>query len=145
MRVERSVQIAVPPQRVFARLADWRDHGQWQSTVESVEAPDELGLGSQLVEVRSAFGTRLTFDATVVEFAPPTVISLRGHSRGRLALDVVETFTVTPAPGGSTVSMAAEAELPLIFRPMQAGIVLEVERQIEGGLRSLKQLLESSP
>ena len=143
MRVERSISISASPERAFARVADWRSHGDWQPTAESIEAPETIALGSEIVEVRSAFGTRLTFDAEIVEFQPPSIIALHGRSRGKLAFDVRETFLVTPEGDGVKVAMSADGEVPMLFRPMQAGIALEVERQIEAGLKRLKELLET--
>ena len=56
MKVERTIEIAAPPERVWATLMDPRQLGDWVSIHKRLEdaPPGELRKGSKLVPVSTA-------------------------------------------------------------------------------------------
>lgn len=146
MRVERAIEIEAPPERAFAVIADWSRQAEWQPTLESVEAPPVVGAGSRLVEHRSGFGQHITFDVDILEWDPPRRVRVSASSRSRIHLAADEEFAVEPsAAGASVVRMALEFELPLVLRPLAHGVDIEVGKQLEESLASLRDLVVAVP
>ena len=111
-----TVEIAAAPEVVWRHLTDAEGFPVWNSTVESIQGPIELG--SRLaIEVPSAPGR--TFRPRVSTFDPPRSMTWRDGAlpmfRG------VRTFHVEPIAGGARFTMREEFRgimLPLIRRTL---------------------------
>jgi uncharacterized protein YndB with AHSA1/START domain len=115
--VQVSIDIAAPPEAVWSRLTDAERFPVWNSTVEHIDGPIELG---RRLAIRVPDAPGRTFRPKVVEFEPPRRMTWRDGAlpmfRG------TRTFTVEPIDGGaSRFTMHEEFRgvmLPLIARSL---------------------------
>ncbi len=137
MRLAHNTTVEAPPEQVWTWLADWQSHVEWQPTLEAVEAPEVIGEGTHLVEIRSSHGQRLTFDVVITEFEPNRRIRSSGRSRGVVRVTAEIVYEMTPQDSRTAVSMAVEAEIPFVLRPLQHAVVTETEKEITESLTRL--------
>ncbi|HEX6548898.1 MAG TPA: SRPBCC family protein [Candidatus Dormibacteraeota bacterium] len=137
MRIERSGSIAVSPSRIWTAFSDWKGHADWQPSLVEVDAPDQLGRGTQLVEVRASHGQRLTFEVVIREWEEGRRIRASGKSRGVVSVSADLLYEVAPQGGGSQVTLAVEAEIPLILLPLRHAVQIEVEKELDQMLARL--------
>jgi uncharacterized protein YndB with AHSA1/START domain len=115
--VHVSVDIAAPPDAVWSRLTDANGFPAWNSTVERIDGPIELG---RRLAIRVPAAPGRTFRPRVVAFEPPRRMIWRDGTlpmfRG------IRTFTVEPIDGGaSRFTMREEfrgAMMPMIARSL---------------------------
>ncbi|MCC6237829.1 MAG: SRPBCC family protein [Dehalococcoidia bacterium] len=113
MYVERSIDIAAPPEVVWAVLADVERWHEWTASIESVQRLDAgpFGLGSRAL-VRQPRLRPATFEVT--EFNPGRNFVWTTRSGG---LDAVADHRVEAVPGGTraTISLRFTGALLLVF------------------------------
>lgn len=145
-RVERSIVIAAPPDKVYAIVSDLRRVPEWSPWVEtdpqtkfSFEGPAE-GAGqvmrwasnNPMVGSGTLTLTQATPDVRVVTMSDYTGF---GTSSA--------TFDVAPDGAGTRVTWAFQSTLPgVIDRWAGLGIDRSVGAEYEKGLRNLKALVE---
>jgi uncharacterized protein YndB with AHSA1/START domain len=144
MRIEREVEVGEPPELVFATIADWSGHADWQPTLARVEVPDGVGPGKTVVEHREGFGQHITFDVHVTAWEPPRHIRVSARSRSRIALAADEEFVIEGRPAGSVVRMALEFDLPLVLKPLAHGVGIEAGKQLDDSLAALRRRIASA-
>lgn len=132
MRAELTIEIARPPEEVYAYLTDASNLPAWQSGVKSATLRD-----GRIVESRSLLGRELHTTLEIVEQEPPRLFTLR-------ALDSPVPFSVRhelePAGSGTRLTVTAEGDVP----GFAAGLVARrAEKQFHKDFERLKQILES--
>jgi len=137
MRAELTVEIARPPEEVFAYLTDVSHLPEWQAGVLFAQRE-----GDRIRESRTLFGRELHSTLEVVENDPPSCFALR-------ALDGPLRFTVRhllePSGGGTSLNVVAEADAGLLPGFASGLVARRAEKQFRGDFERLKELLESSP
>lgn len=133
MKIEQRIEIARPPEDVYALVSDLERGPEWQPSLVCVDV--ERGT-----EVRRVAGQerKASFEVTRNE-APRLfeIVSRGGPVRARA------TFELTPAGAGTRVDLALVLELsgPLRFA---GGMVRgRAEREARENLERLKELLEA--
>jgi uncharacterized protein YndB with AHSA1/START domain len=111
--IRRSVDIAAPPEHVWALLEDVRRLPEYSESTEEVrEAPERLTtVGQEYVQVGRLLGVRLTSRWRVTAIEPGQLLS----SEGTLAAGVRYTLTQRLAPlpdGGSRLALEIDYTLP---------------------------------
>ena len=133
MKIEEQIEIARPPEEVYAVVADLERGPEWQPTLVRVDV--ERGT-----EVRRIAGQEreATFDVTRNE--PPRLFEIVSHASPVRAW---ATFELQPVGSGTRVSFALVLELggPLRF----AGRMVRgrAEREARENLERLKALVEA--
>jgi carbon monoxide dehydrogenase subunit G len=133
VKIEERIEIARPPEEVYAVIADLERGPEWQPTLVRVDV--ELGT-----EVRRIAGQEreATFDVTRNE--PPRLFEIVSHASPVRAW---ATFELQPAGSGTRVDFTLVLELggPLRF----AGRMVRgrAEREARENLERLKRLLEA--
>jgi|SRR5215218_1390379 len=144
MRVERSIDIAAPPERVYdtvmdpARLADW-------VTIHDrlVDAPNgALEQGSRLTQSLKLAGRRFTVRWTVVENHPCERVVWEG--KGPVASHARVEYSFGPNGDGTRFSYTNEYDLPggPLGRVAGRAVARITQKELEGSLRRLKSLVE---
>ncbi|HEY2309590.1 MAG TPA: SRPBCC family protein [Gaiellaceae bacterium] len=133
MRAELTIEIARPPEEVFAYLTDVSNVPAWQSGVKSSTLRD-----GRIEESRTLLGRELETTLEIVEQEAPRLFTLR-------TLNGPVRFTVRheleAANGGTQLTVAAEGDVP---RGFAAGLIgRQVEKQFRKDFERLKQILES--
>ena len=139
MRYEQTIEIARPPEDVFAFLADLDNLPLWQPSVASVEG--ELEEGGSFTEVREFLGKRVRSRLEVVAFDPPHELTLR-VVEGPVPLTV--RHVLDAAADGTSLTLSGVGEPGGLFRLAAPLAERAAKRQAGEDLRRLKRLLESS-
>jgi uncharacterized protein YndB with AHSA1/START domain len=137
--MEHTVRIDRSPADVFTYLTDVEKMPEWQSSALEARAEGEMGVGTQIREIRNFLGRRAESALEVTEYEPGRKFSLRVVS-GPLHFEVRHTLTLED--GGTRLDWAAEADtsrFPKLAVRMMAGTA---ERQFKGDLERLKHVLE---
>jgi uncharacterized protein YndB with AHSA1/START domain len=111
-RLEREIEIAAPPERVYDVVCDPRCLDEWVTIQESLEeAPDgDLERGSRLVQKLKVAGQRFTVTWTVREAKRPSRIVWEG--KGPLGTAASAVYELAPNGGGTIFSYLNEYKLP---------------------------------
>jgi uncharacterized protein YndB with AHSA1/START domain len=139
-----SVQIARPPEAVFAYVADVRRRGEWQAAVEDiqVQTPDVTGAGMQVLEKRRVPGGARTFRWHVTDYQPPA--SWGFHGTGS-PVNAIARMRFTPLARGTATTVTFEID----FEARGLGKLIAplarrgARNQIPRDLQQLKAQLES--
>jgi len=107
MRLEAAVEIAAPPDVVFAQVADIE---RWPQTVRAIEdieliTAGPVRVGTRFRETRTMFGRKAAEEMTVAEFDPPRRFVLTAENHGTR---YVATHAVEPVADGSRLVLAFE-------------------------------------
>jgi carbon monoxide dehydrogenase subunit G len=145
MKVERTIEIDAPPERVWDVLMDARRLEQWVTIHERLEhAPDgDLSEGAELSQTMKLAGRCFTVDWRVVEDARPRRVVWEGRgpvrSRARVVYEVGSN-----GDGGSRFSYTNEYGLPggVLGRIGSSAVAPLSQRESERSLERLKALLE---
>jgi carbon monoxide dehydrogenase subunit G len=144
VKIERSVEIAAPPERVYdivmdpARLADWVTiHHHLE------DAPNgRLKQGSKLTQCLRIAGKKFNVRWTVVENDPCTRVVWEGRGPVTSHARVVYGFEETD--GGTSFSYRNEYDLPggALGRIAGRAVSRVTQKELEGTLQRLKALVE---
>ncbi|MGH8952575.1 MAG: SRPBCC family protein, partial [Acidimicrobiia bacterium] len=144
MRIEESIVISRPPEKVFAFFDNRRNDNRWMDTVVSSEwidrdGPTALGRRGRMV----MYAPRLTeFEDEVTEYEPGSRV---GHRSVSTSMIVFTACYADPVPGGTRATVVFEPErLPGgVFGKLAAPLVARtVRRNYRADLARLKQILE---
>ncbi|MGA8927306.1 MAG: SRPBCC family protein [Solirubrobacterales bacterium] len=138
MRVEESIQIARPPQEVWALVADPENDPRWCRKVRSVEATGESrwNLIHKPVPLRPAM--ELVVERVAAD--PPRRLALREEDDG--SVFEVE-YRLEEADGATRFTQVSEFEWKRLPKILHRTFDRGVRRDVRGQLRALKQLLEA--
>jgi carbon monoxide dehydrogenase subunit G len=142
-RVERQVEIAAPPEQVFAFVSELDNLPRWQSGIQSTEKTSDgpMQPGSSARVVRQLFGQRITADLVVTAYQPPRQLELRSEVSGVRALG---SLLVEPSGGGSSVTFAMEISASGFAALMEGTLASAAAEDIADSLRMLRDELEGA-
>jgi len=108
-RIERSLTVDQPAERVWDYLSDFRSTNDWDpGTVHTERTSGDGGAGTTYHNTSSFLGRETKLVYTVTEVDPGRRITLRGENKTVVSTD---TITVEGLPeGGTKVSYLAEFE-----------------------------------
>jgi carbon monoxide dehydrogenase subunit G len=141
LRYRRTIDIARPPQAVFAFVTDLDNLPRWQPTVRHVEWKPPLEQGSTFEETREMLGRRATSRLEVTALDPPREFSIR-VVEGPVSLTV--RHLVEPASDGTRLTLDAAGEAGGFLRLAAPIAERAAARQAGQDLERLKRVLESS-
>jgi carbon monoxide dehydrogenase subunit G len=140
-RYRRTIEIARPPEDVFAFVADLENLPRWQPTVRDVRWEGELHEGSQFEEVREMLGRRARSRLEVIALDPPREFSIR-VVEGPVPLTV--RHRLEPVDGGTRLMLDAEGEAGGLMRLAAPIAERAAARQASQDLERLKRLVEET-
>ncbi|HJU36472.1 MAG TPA: SRPBCC family protein [Gaiellaceae bacterium] len=139
--IEQSVEIARPPDEVFAYIDDFRRHGEWQDGLVVDDVTGDGGVGT-LVRERRRMGSReMTVEWEVTAKDPPHSFAFRGTGG---PLRPVGRGSLESLDGGSRTRL----DFSLDFEPHGIGFVLrplarrQARKSIPRDHAKLKEILE---
>lgn len=141
MHAELTIEIARPPEEVFAYLTDVSNLPAWQSGVHSAEivGGGEPRAGARIAESRRLLGRELNTTLEFADYEPPHVFALR-------ALDSPLPFSVRhelePVSGGTRLTVTGEGDVG--YLPGFAADMMgrRAEKQFHKDFERLKRILE---
>ena len=137
-----TVEIARPPEDVYAYLTDVSNLPQWQSSASSAEADGTLREGARIRERRTFMGREVKTELEVTAHEPGRRFDLRALS-GPIRFEVRHSFEAVG--NGTRVRLAVEGEADGMLRFAGPMVARRAERQFRDDLQRLKQVLESEP
>jgi carbon monoxide dehydrogenase subunit G len=141
--VERTIQIAAPPEAIYDVVMDPKRLGDWVTIHHGLEkAPaGKLRKGSRLTQSLKLAGRRFRVNWTVVENDPGRVV---WEGRGPVASRARVEYGFSPNGKGTRFSYSNEYELPggPLGKIAGRAVAKVTEKELEGSLRRLKSLLE---
>ncbi len=108
IELSRSVEIASPPAEVWAVLSDFGAISQWAANVDHSWLMSEQTEGPGAV--RRIQTGRNTIIETVEEWEPGSTLSYCIEGLPPVVKSVVNTWTITPTPTGSTVTLTSRVD-----------------------------------
>ena len=142
MRVDASIEIDAPPDRVWPIATDPYLASRWNSNVVSVSnvSPGPVRVGTRWTQVVRILGIDKTMQAEVVECSPPWRGVVRMDGPG----DPIITTTIDRVGLGSVLTQVMDLSIPLGFSgvAMRLGVPL-IKEQLQEALRRQKLEVES--
>jgi acetyl-CoA C-acetyltransferase len=144
MKVERSIEIAAPPEKVYDLIADPERLGEWVTIHQYVDgkAPDELVKGAKMAQCLRLAGRNFKVKWTVVESDRPHRLVWEGKGPMRSKAKVVNE--IEPNGTGTRFSYLNEYSLPGGPLGNMAGPMVRrvTGKEVDATLQKLKELLE---
>lgn len=138
-RYRRTIEIARPPEDVFAYITDVDNLSRWQPTVREVRWDGELAPGSEFEETRELLGRRARSKLEVTVLAHPREFAIR-IVEGPVPLTV--RHLLEPTAGGTLLTLEAEGEAGGLMRLAAPIAERAAARQAGQDLERLKRLVE---
>lgn len=135
-----AVVIGLPPEEVFAFLADFRNDLQWRSQLVSMKrTSSQGGLASTWRQVAWGGPSRVTSDFAVTTYEPPRRLTF--HSISGPA-EVTGDWDLQPRGAGTRVAFTTSLQLRGLLRTLEPALDPLVRFGVQTDLHRLKTLLE---
>lgn len=139
-RIERSVDIAAPADKVWEALTDFTAYPEWNPFMPELSGTAEVG--HQLtVQLTPADGSAMTFTPTVLAAEPGRELRWLGRFLAPGVLDGEHSFTLESIPGGTRVT---QSELFSGVLVPFAGSALDVGNDFAAMNEALRDRVEST-
>jgi uncharacterized protein YndB with AHSA1/START domain len=142
VRFELTVEIARPPEDVFAYLTDVSNLPEWQRSAVCVETEGPVREGSRLRERRTFLGRTVTTELEVTVYDPPRhfdVNALNGPVRFAISHRLEEQ-----AVGRTRLDVTVQTRAGGLMRIAAGGATRAAEREFRADFQRLKEILEAS-
>ena len=140
-KVERSITINAPVEKVFAYIEDPTNNPEWIPSMIEVTDVTGQGAGQHFRWAYKMLGLRLMGESTFTEH----ILNERIVEQSKGGLVSTWTYTFIPEDGGTRVNLTVEYTIPIpvLGRVAEALVLRQNEREAEFGLATLKATLES--
>ena len=140
-KVEQTIIVSQPIEKVFAYVTDPRNNPKWQPGIlDSQVTPDEpTHIGTRVMDVRSLLGRKLKLTTEVIEFELNKLLHIKSTSgpipfRGYITFESVS--------GGTRVNFLAEAEPTGFFKLAENMFSSTWRKELQASFNKLKEVLE---
>ncbi len=145
MRLEKSIDVRQPVERVFAYVTSTEHFPEWASAIVEVRqtSPGPAGQDATYAIVAKFLGRRIETATRVTAYEPPRRV-VYATTFGPLPAEA--TWTLEPRPDGTRLTYSVEADEAAarrLFKLAQPLLVAAARRQWTSDLETLKDLLES--
>jgi Uncharacterized conserved protein len=140
IRIELTVEIACPPENVFAALTDLEHLPDWQSSAVSSKPDGTLAVGTRIRERRRLMGRELDNELEVTAYDPPRRFALEGRS-GPVPLSI--DHELVEKDGKTVLRVHAQAEPGALYKLAEPMIKRTAEQELRTDFERLKGRLEA--
>ena len=140
IRIELTVEIACPPENVFAALTDLEHLPDWQSSAVSSKPDGTLAVGTRIRERRRLMGRELDNELEVTAYDPPRCFALEGSS-GPVPLSI--DHELVEKDGKTVLRVHAQAEPGALYKLAEPMIKRTAEQELRTDYERLKGRLEA--
>jgi len=134
-----TLEIACPPEEVFAYLTDVSRVPEWQSSARSAEIDGEVRKGARIRERRTFMGHGVNVELEVTAYDPPRRFDLSSRG-GPVSYEV--HHVLEPSVGGTRLDVEVGIKLSGMMRLAAQGPLKLAEREFRADFGRLKGLLE---
>jgi hypothetical protein len=99
--VETKIEIATPPERVWAVLADIKDYDKWNPNMRLI---GDLSPGATIENIQGAGEDQMIFWPTVLVVRPDQELRWLGHFKVPGLFDGEHYFLLRPTPNGTELT-----------------------------------------
>ena len=141
-KVEHSLVIHQPVEKVYTYLSEVRNNPKWQvGILETRAEPDgPTQVGTKVTDVRSFIGRKLGMSYEVVEMELNSTLSLKSIS-GPLPFE--GTTTLHSLDEGTQVNVTFQMEVSGVFKLAEGLVASNLKKDLETSFAQLKTLLEN--
>jgi uncharacterized protein YndB with AHSA1/START domain len=140
-RTEASVVINRTIDEVFAYLTDVRNWSQWAGFPEAEQTSEgSVGVGATFRGVSQFLGRRAEWTSEVTKYEPNKRMEQKITWGG---MSIEQSLTFEPVEGGTRLTMVGEAETGGFFKLAEPVVNRMMQRQLEGNIANLKDILEA--
>jgi uncharacterized membrane protein len=142
VRVEESINIKCPVDKVFAYATDVKSLPKWQSSITEVEqtSPGQMSIGTTLRWVTSGMGLRMKTTAKVTGYELNKKLSL-DIDWGSMAGE--STFFVDPIEGGTKFTQRNDTKIRGLLKLLSPLLLRGTRRGMRVAANNLKNILEA--
>ena len=140
VRIELTVDIACPAEKVFAALTDLEHLPDWQSSAVSSKPDGTLAVGTRIRERRRLMGRELDNELEVTAYDPPRRFALEGRS-GPVPLSI--DHELVEKDGKTVLRVHAQAEPGALYKLAEPMIKRTAEQELRTDFERLKGRLEA--
>ncbi|KAE8756305.1 polyketide cyclase [Paraburkholderia madseniana] len=148
-RIERSVRIEAPPERVYGLIDDLHQFNRWNPFLRKDPAAQGTYSGTP-----SGKGARYAWQGEKVGVGQMEIVDTAAPANVTMNLDFIKPFeahniadfTLKPEAGATQVTWAMHGPAPFLSKLMQVFVSMDrmVGKDFEDGLSNLKTLAEAS-
>ena len=140
------IQIAAPPEKVYAYVADVGRHAEWSSEPDAMtikaDSPGEPAVGKTYSAEGTLLGKRNPSKVTITALEPPRRVEIEAEDSSGISGHV---FTLTPQDGATQVSRQIYGVKQPLLGPIFFMIFKsKIDVNFNGALRNLKRNLEAA-
>lgn len=135
-----TIDIARPPEEVFAALTDIERLPEWQSSAVSAAAEGDLGVGTIIGEQRRFMGRDITTKEEVTTYEPPHRFDVKSRSA---PVDYEIHHRLDSEGSGTRLRVDVEVKVGTMMRIAAQPALKAAERELRGDFERLKELLEA--
>ena len=147
-RVERSRQIAAPPELVYAQINDltrmksWNPYERKDPSLKGEFGARSEGIGASYYWDSETMATGCM---TIVESKPDSLVSLRLEFEKPFKSTFTTDYVLRSTGGGTEVTWAMHGPANFVHKLMQTAFILDllIGRDLEDGLRNLGAQVEA--
>ena len=139
-RVEKSITIDAPVEKVFAYLRDPMSNLEIMPSMVQVSQVAGEGVGAEFRWVYRMAGMNLEGKSTVLEFVPDE----RFVTKSQGGIESTWIWDFAPDNGGTRIDLAVEytVPIPVLGRLAESLVVRQNERELETTLANIKERVE---
>ncbi|CAB3797164.1 hypothetical protein LMG28614_04512 [Paraburkholderia ultramafica] len=148
-RIERSLRIEAPPERIYALIDDLHRFNLWNPFLRKDPATQGIYSGTP-----SGKGARYAWQSDKVGVGQMEIVDTTAASSVTMSLDFITPFeahnmaefTLKPDANATQVTWAMHGPVPFLSKLMQVFVSMDrmVGKDFEDGLSNLKTLAEAS-
>ena len=137
---ELTIEIARPPEDVFAYLTDVSNLPAWQSSARAAEADGGIRRGTRIREQRTFMGRDVKTEVEVTGYEFPERFDLRSLS-GPVSYEI--RHDLKRAGAGTRLHVRADVKVGAMMRIAAQGPLKMAEREFRSDFERLKTILET--
>lgn len=140
-RIEESVEIKRPSDKVFNYTTDAKSWPKWQTILPQAEqtSPGPVAVGTTFKGVVRMMGLSMKWTARTTEHVPYTKY---GKTITSMALINEQHNTYSPVEGGTRFTIVYDLKIRGIFKLLSPVLVSRMRKELRKSLANLKGVLE---
>jgi len=141
-RIEASVEIKRPVEKVLAYTTDAKNWPKWQSIIPKAEQTSQgpVGVGTTFKGVSRMMGLSMNWTAQVTEYAPTQHFGKTITSAGMI---IKQRNTYDPTAGGTKFTIAYDIQVRGVFKLFSSMLLSTMRKELTKSLGNLKNVLEA--